>query len=627
MPVKVTFLPIGKTVEVQKDSTILEAAQEAGIYINSICGGAGVCGKCKVLLKEGYVDSKNTPVLTEEEKEKGYTLACTSKIYSDIVVEIPLISRLEGVKILTGEISTSVIQTQPYEICPLTYKLFLNLTPPSLIDNTSDLSRIESTIQNKKSYKIMQTGLTVIKQLSDLLRKNDWQVTVTLGQRGGTMEIVQVEPKDTSLYNYGIALDIGTTTVVIYLVDLNTCRIINTQATYNSQIQFGDDVISRIQYAELPDGTAKLQKAITDDINNLIVEAVKETKIDINDITSIVCAGNTTMIHLLLALHSSNIRKMPYIPTATFLPVIRAREANIKINPRGLLSCIPAVGSYVGGDITAGVIACGMAEKESISMLIDIGTNGEIVLGNKDWLVCCSASAGPSFEGVGIKCGMRASKGAIEKVNISAQKDKCNVNYKVIGGVKPRGICGSALIDIISELLKTGILSRTGKFNREVVCQHLRQYSEGYEFVFETGENTDTKQDIVIQEGDIASILRSKAAIYASISVLLKEMGVAPDDIETIFIAGGFGNYLNIPKAISIGLLPNIPVEKYKFIGNSSVNGATLGLISNDAYEKAEEIARKMTYFELMVNQEFMHEFVAAMFFPHTNLELFKEYL
>jgi uncharacterized 2Fe-2S/4Fe-4S cluster protein (DUF4445 family) len=327
------------------------------------------------------------------------------------------------------------------------------------------------------------------------------------------------------------------------------------------------------------------------------------------------------MIHLLLKVDPSFIRREPYVPTANFVPVVRASEAGIKINPRGLLACVPGVSGYVGGDITAGVLASGISEAEELSILIDIGTNGEIVLGNKDWMISCAASAGPAFEGSGVVCGMRATKSAIQRFEINPKDLK--VNYDTIGESSPVGICGSGYIDIISELLKSHIIDKNGKINTSINDSRIRQGEFGKEFVLVDKKDTGHKQDIVITEMDLDNLKRAKAAIFSATSALVKHLNLSFDDVKKIYIAGGFGTYLDIEKAITIGLLPDLPRKKFVFIGNSSLAGAREILLSVDAFRRADQIAKKTTYFELSVEPGYMDEYVAALFFPHTDKERF----
>ena len=624
---KVTFYPDNKTVEVEKGKTILSASISAGVYIASSCGGDGVCGRCKVILKKGQVLTHPTGRLSLEERKQGVYLACLANIQSDLEVEVPPESRLDFGKLTSEELDLrlkglysesedvepekSILGEEIFVHSPLATKLYLELPMPNLEDKVSDLERLYRQIRQIQDIPIMQTGLTNIRRLGELLRSSEWKVTVTLGKRNGTAEIVLIEPGDTSLKNLGLAFDIGTTTISIQLIDLNTKRVLGTKATYNKQASFGSDVITRIIYAQEEDGLEKLHHAVVDGMNQMIQELIQEHNIDLNDVNCVLCAGNTTMIHLLLRVDPTYIRRAPYVPAANFIPVIRASEAGIKINPRGLLSCVPGVSSYLGGDLTAGVLSCGMDDREDLCLLIDIGTNGEIVLGNKEFLVACAASAGPAFEGSGVSCGMRAARGAIQKIKINP-KD-FSIAYETIGKVKPRGICGSGYIDIISEMLRLGLIDKLGKIKGEY----------GKEFVIVKKEETDTSSDIVITEADIENIKRAKGAIYSAGAILVKHMGFDFEDLKKIFIAGGFGTSIDIEKAVTIGLLPDVDKSRFVFVGNSSLAGARQILLSEEATKKADEIAKKITYFELSVEPLYMDEYMAALFFPHTDLSKF----
>lgn len=633
---KVTFYPDNKSIEVERGKTILSAAISAGVYINSSCGGDGVCGRCKVILKKGQVFTQPTGRISLDERRRGVYLACLATIQSDLEVEVPPESRLELEKLTPEELelrlkgiyseseevepSISILGEEIFLHSPLATKLYLELSPPDLEDKISDLERLYRQIRHIQDIPIMQTGLANIRRLGDLLRSSDWKITVTLGKRNGTTEIVLIEPGDTSHKNFGLCFDIGTTTISGQLVDLNTKKVLGTKATYNKQATFGSDIITRIIYAQQQDGLEKLHHAVIDGMNQMIQDLIRENNIDLNDVNCILCAGNTTMIHLLLRVDPTYIRREPYVPTANFVPTIRAAEAGIKINPRGLLSCVPGVSSYVGGDVTAGVLSCGLDTEEDLSILIDIGTNGEIVLGNKEFLISASASAGPAFEGSGVVCGMRASRGAIQKVKIAPGDFKAT--YSTIGEVKPRGICGSGYIDIVSEMLCRGLIDKSGKI-KEKDSPRIRDAEFGKEFVVAFKEESDSTSDIVISEADIENIKRAKAAIYAATTILIRYMGFKLEEIKKIFIAGGFGNYIDIENAIQIGLLPDVKKDRFIFVGNSSLAGARQALLSYEAMKKVDEIAKKITYFELSVEPKYMDEYVAALFFPHTDLNKF----
>jgi uncharacterized 2Fe-2S/4Fe-4S cluster protein (DUF4445 family) len=451
------------------------------------------------------------------------------------------------------------------------------------------------------------------------VRRSNWKVTATVHFRDVEYPLIRdIEERNTTKRNFGVAIDVGTTTIAAQLIDLRTGAVLGAQASHNSQARYGEDVISRMVYACTHAGLMPLTDAVTFTINALIESLVQKNKIKLTDITTIVAAGNTVMTHLLLGLEPCHIRVAPYIPTATRFPQFQTTEVGLSAHPKALLHCMPCVSSYVGGDITAGVLACGMHNHPEISALIDVGTNGEIVIGNNEWLVCCSSSAGPAFEGGGIKCGTRAILGAIEKIKIESER----VIYETIGGAPPVGICGSAIIEGISELLATGIIDQSGKFIN-FTHPRVRVLDDTPEFIVARGERTATGEPIVITEDDISNLIKTKGAVLAAVRLLLKTLDMSFDDLERIFVAGGFGAHLDIEKSIAIGLLPDIPRERIRFIGNSSLAGARLALLSNDAFHKAETIANRMTYIELSVHPDFMNEFIASLFLPHTDMDLF----
>jgi len=625
---KIHFLPNDKIVEIKNGNTVLDAAHKANIYINSICGGDGICGKCKVILSSGNVDAPPTKLLSEEETEKKYILACEAQITSDLQILIPTETRLEGKQILLDQNEQhfmtwkAILDQAQFKHDSLVKKVCLKLDPPSMDDNVADHERLYQAIMLKQEVElsVMQTGYSILKKLPEVLRQNDWTVTVTLGHRGRTLEIVDVQPGDTSHINYGIAIDIGTTTVVASLLELETSKVVDSEAIYNTQMKFGEDYIQRIIYAIQNDALGEMQRSIVTDINNLISTLIKRNSINLGDITAIVTAGNTAMHHFLLGLDPERIRKEPYIPTANFIPPIRANQIGIDINSRGLLYTLPSVAAYVGADITSGAVAIRLDKEESPSLFIDIGTNGEVVLGNKEWMVCCSASAGPAFEGSGIKHGMRAAKGAIEIMHITKDFE---VSYSAIGNIPPRGICGSGLLDCIAEMLRSGIIDRSGNFQKGLKTDRLRKKDDEYEFVLVDKEETGIDSEIVITQAGIANLVRSKGAIYAAVSILVESMGLSIDDVHCVYLAGGFGNYLNVRNAITIGMLPDMPTSRIKFVGNTSLTGAKMALVSEEAFEAVQNIASQMTYFDLMGNQKYMEEFMSANFLPHTNLDAF----
>ncbi|MBE0477902.1 DUF4445 domain-containing protein [Candidatus Aerophobetes bacterium] len=616
---KVTFLPEGETIEVEKGVSLLEASTRAGVYVSSICGGDGICGKCRLIVKKGEVKTRPTTLLAREDIKRGYVLACQSEVVGDVEVEVPPESRIEG-KILIDmdaqrfrALYAPMKEQVTFRYEPLVQKIYLELPPATLQDNISDHARLYREIRRHKKIENMQTGLKVIRGLPHILREAGWKVTTTLGVRGATTEVIQVEKGNTKDKNFAIAIDVGTSTVVAHLVNLNTSETIDAEATYNSQRVYGEEVTRRIIYAELK-GADKLREVIVEDINNLISILVSRNNIRLNDIMGLVCVGNTAMIHFLLGLDPSRIRKEPYIPVCTYPPPIRAAEVGIKINPRGLLYSIPGIASWVGADITAGILATGIYQVEELCILIDIGTNGEIVIGNKEWMVCCSASAGPAFEGSGVKSGMRAGEGAIERLEITEQG---KVRYTTIGGGRPRGICGSGLIDIMAQLFKAGFVDRAGRL-RAGIDGRVREQDGEFEFLVVPASQTDG-DDIVITQPDIENLLRAKAAIFAAVNILIKSLNIEFSDIKRVHIAGGFGNYLSKENAITLGLIPDIDREKIQFVGNTSILGAKMALLSRQAFDTCYKIAKRITYYDLITYPGYMDEFMSAKFLPHTN--------
>ncbi len=626
---KVHFFPVDVTVEIEQGKTILDAAYKGDIFVNALCGGDGTCGKCKVIHGSGMIESMPTTHVSVSEAQKGYVLACSTKVMGDLEVIIPEESKLDKSQILVsnfpqfpGSQAAATSKAKHFKQDPLVNKIYLELPQPSLDDSMADYERLCQGIMVKTGIPLekLTANISVLKHLPKLLRESKWMVTVTLGHHHSFVEILEVQLGDVSANNYGVAVDVGTTTVVAHLLDLSKSETVDIEATYNSQIKYGDDYIQRIIYAEQNDAMEVMQEGITEDINQLISTLIKRNNLSIHDVNAVVCAGNTVMTHFLLGLDPTNIRKEPYLSSANLVPPMRASEVGIKINNHGLLYTLPCVGAYVGGDISSGVLAVRQDEAEVLSLLIDIGTNGEIVLGSKDWMMCCSASAGPSFEGSGISCGMRAAKGAIEKVSITSTFD---VICKTIGDAPASGICGSGLLDCLANLVRSVVIDRTGNFQKGINTERLRKTDNGYEFVLVSKEKTSTKRDVVITQADIQNVIRSKAAIYSGISTLVESMGMGMNDIEQLYLAGGFGNYLDIRSAITIGMLPDVPVTKVQFVGNSSVIGAKMCLFSKDAYEIAGQIASKMTYFDLMSNNKYMEEYVSANFLPHTAIEKF----
>jgi len=630
MSPQVTFHPKGRSVDVPAGTSLLEAAILAGVEVNSACAGKGVCGRCRVVV-EGAIDSRTTAHITEEEWASGYRLACLSKIKGDCVVFVPEESQIKPMQIVGGKASTDL-----KALSPLVRAVYAKMRPPTLQDNDADLERLLKQLGYEPGA--LGMALSLLRELPKVIREGEWTVTAFLDED----ILVDVRPWNCVSRNFGIALDIGTTTVALQLVDLSNGELIAQASDYNRQLMYGEDVLARIMYAE-DNGQERLRSMIVDTINHMLARVCntgevcvgKGKKVCAEEIMAISIAGNTTMMHMLLGLDSKCIRYAPYTPVTNLSPRINASELGLMVNPRASVHLVPGRASYVGGDVIADVVASGMAKNEGIGLLIDVGTNGEVVLGNKDWLLACSASAGPAFEGGEVCHGMRAGDGAIEKVSL-----KGGVQYSTIGKTRPKGLCGSGLIDLLAQMFLTGILDkkghlqpsdrvREGEFGKEYVLVYSKDAEkDGYD-IKATGmsccptDKVERRRDITITEEDIANIVRTKASIYAAAEVLLDTAGMRFSDLQHVYIAGGFGHHIDLDNAVAIGLLPDLPRERFTFLGNASLDGAKLSLLSREKREEALAAHRAMTYVELSTDQRFFDRFSSASFLPHTDLDRF----
>lgn len=606
----------GRSIDIATDDTIYEALKRNNIFITASCGGKGTCGKCRVRIIEGDYKSRSYGKLTQKERESRLVLACQTVAESDLLIEIPVESRLtvgDKIAISRSRDLFELLMTYKAGITPLLSRLHITLPTPTIDDNISDLERLKREIESNGVK--LHFPKDFVSVMADELRRYGWDVNLCFQK--DSEEAVSIDPFNGGGVKYGISVDIGTTTVVLYIVDLTDGRIVDVGSTYNSQMRYGDDVITRIVHATEGKGLGDLKKAVVTDINDLVAPVLNLHSINPENIESVSISGNTTMIHLFWGLNPAYIREAPYIPTVNNFPVWRAGETGIKVNRRAPVYTVPCVASYVGGDIVSGILATKMHKDPEISLFMDIGTNGEIVIGNNDWLMTAACSAGPCFEGSGIKHGMRATAGAIESVWINP--DNLEPEIGVIGTSKPLGICGSGMIDAISEMLLAGIIDQRGKFVRDISCDRIREGEDGYEFLI----YSDEMKEITLTQVDIENIVRAKAAIYAGVSLLLKEVGFTLDMVERVYIAGGFGNYLNIDRAILIGMLPDLPRERFHFMGNTSIAGAYLCLLSEQMRKEAADVASRMTYIELSVKGSYMDEFMSAMFLPHTDIGQF----
>ncbi len=628
----ISFLPDNITVKVDEGENLLSAAAEAGVYIHAYCGGDGVCGKCKVRIDAGEVRSDKAN-LKQEDWDQGYRLACLSSVQSDLTVTIPEMTTKSGKALKRKPKTTRTISARSldsligkWKVDPPVSKLYLELPPPTMEDNISDMQRVMRGIKQvmpdprEPSYDHPE----LIKILPHALREAEWKITLLLlrgKNKGEPFRIIDVEAGDTTARLYGLAVDIGTTTCSGVLVDLNTGKIIAEASGYNGQISYGEDVISRIIYAGRPGGLQALQEKVVATINTIIEDICREMIISPADISYIMAAGNTVMSHLLLGLDPKYIREAPYVPSVSQFPLTKAAGLGIHAHPSVRLFLYPCIASYVGGDIVAGVHACQMAKSEKISLFIDIGTNGEIVVGNKEWMVCAACSAGPAFEGGGIQYGMRASNGAIE--NFQIHPETFDPMIVTIGRIKPSGICGSGLISIVAELLEAKVIDQQGKFNRNLDHPRIREGREGWEYVLAWGQDSLIGEDIVITEVDLDNLIRAKGAMYAGYQTLLDSVGLTFADLDRVIMAGNFGAYIDLEKAICIGLLPDVDRDRFYYLGNASMLGCQISLSDVDRFRERVQVRQLITNLELAENQEFMSYYMASLFLPHTDMSLF----
>jgi uncharacterized 2Fe-2S/4Fe-4S cluster protein (DUF4445 family) len=548
-------------------------------------------------------------------------LACQARVEGDVSVLIPDSSRLGEHRVLLEAAALRPAGEPRLDRAARCRRVQLRLDPPTLQDSAADWARLEASLRRAVPGKPITVGLGALRQLAPALRRGDWQVTVTLVELDDRVEVVDIFPGWDAPSALGLAVDIGTTTVVVQLVDLLSGEVVDREGSYNRQARYGDDVITRIIHAAHEDqGLAQLQEAALESINGNLARLLERNRVDPGDILLAAVAGNTTMAHLFLHLDPRQIRLEPYIPAACHFPPVRAREVGLGIRPDAWVLTLPAVASYVGGDIVAGLLSSGLTAQDEVALFIDIGTNGEMVLGNREWQVACACSAGPAFEGGGIACGTRAMPGAIERVRVDRTSGEVTVG--TIPGQMPLGLCGSGLIDALAALREAGVIDRAGRF-RPGGHPRLRRGELGPELVLVSAENSGSGRDLVLGEPDIENLLRAKAAVFAGIRTLLRAVEFDLDAVARIYIAGGFGNYLNVPGAIAIGLLPDVPPERYVFLGNASVQGARLVLLSPEAGEEAAALARGVTYLELSSDVRFLEEFQAGLFLPHTNLAYF----
>ena len=626
----VTFANTQQAVQVPTGTLLTEAAQRAAITLNQPCGGQGRCGRCAVQVTQGMVRSRSTLRLSPEDVAQGFVLACQAVVEGDVVIDVPPQEKIER-RLTTDRTAAAVVPPPNYDpaIHQTLQRLTLQLKPPSMDDQTDDWSRLKWSLKKKLGRGQIEVSLAVLQQLDPALRASDWTVTAVVEDPSWDFcndcpaHLLDIRPgtvaDDAPLW--GIAVDIGTTTVSLWLVELLSGEVRAQVAEYNRQITRGEDVISRIIYANKGDGATEMQALVLDTINELVERACKRARVQATDIYKAAITGNSTMMHLFLGLPTNSIRLAPFVTTVNNLPLLCANEVGLHIHPHATVDCLPGVASYVGADITAGVLASGMADSDKITLFLDVGTNGETVMGTSDWLVTCACSAGPAFEGGGVGDGMRATRGAIEEVWVHSETYE--PSWRVIGNVKPKGICGSGLISLLAELFITGVIDKGGHYNTHLQCPRVRQSEHGWEYVVAWGSETAHGHDITLTRVDIDNLVRAKAAIYAGFTVLAESVGVPLAAVEQVLIGGSFGKYINVEKAVHLGMLPDLPWENFQFLGNTSVKGAYLALLDRTLRARVQDIASSMTYIELSADNRFYEAFTSALFLPHTDMSKF----
>ena len=633
---KVTFQIEGASpvsIECNAGDNLLELARRANVAIDAPCSGNGSCGKCKVKLVEGELESFKSRHISDEEYNAGWRLSCNAKVLTDCVVWVPDIASAYQSRMKTADLS-SPKEIAIFEDCQNDLKAsgieftnnfrfaVVSMAEPTLDDTMPDIERFTWAVQEALGVERVQIPFAVMVKLASTLREFGWTVCVKGELQGDSFLCMEIcDPADTAIV--GCAIDIGTTTVTMVLVDLENGKILAKGSSGNGQIRYGADVINRIIEQGRPGGKKKLQDAIVKEtLNPIIASLCKSSNVNARSILRLCVAANTTMNHLFVGVDAEPVRMEPYIPSFFGWEGLLAGDLKLPANPLAPVQIAPNIGSYVGGDITAGTLAAGLWDKDEMSLFIDLGTNGELVFGNRDFLMSCACSAGPAFEGGDISCGMRATDGAVEACVID--KETMEPKLTIVGdeGHKAVGICGSGIIDIISELYRTGIINAQGKFVREGDRVRRDQHGMG-RYVLAFAEDSETGREVSINEVDIDNFIRAKGAIFSAIDTLLKSVDMDVEMIDHVYVAGGIGSGINMKNAVNIGMLPDVDLSKYSYIGNSSLTGAYAMVLSDQADAKCAEVGANMTYLELSTYPGYMDEFVAACFIPHTDRNLF----
>jgi len=610
--------PYGTKFNVKRGTRLLNALNTAGMTVRSECGGKGICGKCKVIIKDlsSFIEITDWKgELSNPELRASYRLACGCAIMSDAAVYVPEESRLMTRKFLIEGTERSVT------VEPAVRKLFLRIPPPSLEDVRSDTRRVLDALKETYGINVSDIDYQLLKSMPRVLRDANWKVTAAIWD---DREVFSLEKGDTSEEAYGIAVDIGTSKIIISLSNLVNGQIVTTESAENPQIKHGEDIISRISYALKSEAHLKeMQQAVTTCLNSMISKSCKKLGLNPKQIYELTVVGNTAMHHLFLGIQPKHLGLSPYVPAVSDPINEKARNLRIKVDPAANVHVFPVIAGFVGGDAVADIISTGIHATNELSLVLDVGTNTEVILGDKRELTACSCASGPAFEGAHIKFGMKAVSGAIEKLDIDPKQ--YSVSYQTIGSAKPFGLCGSAVIDAVASLLKCQLIDTAGKFTESIQSPRFAKMNGQKAFIL-VSKTEGAARDVAITQKDIREIQLAKAAIYAGCSILMKKRCIKPRNIKKLYIAGAFGNYINLKNAEMIGLLPDILTQRVTLVGNAAGAGARMALISKKMRHFAVDVSRKVDYVELASEPDFQSEFTAAMFFPHRDLDRFPSF-
>jgi uncharacterized 2Fe-2S/4Fe-4S cluster protein (DUF4445 family) len=615
---------MGAATQVAQGTLLIDALKRVGVDIDASCGGQATCGKCAVRVVSGTVEGGEAQVLSKEQLAQGYVLACQARMSGTaLVLEVPEQQGRTGGKFAEDDGALSLIPQDrlpaPEELSPLVRPVQVSVDAPALEDGLGDAERVARALGNAGCRGEAQFALDALRETGAAVRAESGRATAWVGDDCGTSRVITLRAGAGHAL-LGAAIDIGTTTVAVMLVSLVDGRPVATVSDYNEQVGCGLDVISRINYARREGGLEELRRRVLQTVNRLTASAAEQARVARDDIVAVSMAGNTTMVHLLLGLPPERIRLEPYTPTVLRPSLLRAGDIGLDVRGGSPVFIAPAVGSYVGGDIVSGLLCTPLADPDcpdGLRLFMDIGTNGELVLGGRDFLMACACSAGPAFEGGGISCGMRACAGAIDHVSVDPATGA--PTCRVIGGGAAQGICGSGMIALVTELFRTGWMDPAGKLKRDGACAYVRPDGRRAQYVLQVAEASAGARELTVREVDIDNLLRAKAAVYAACSLVMERAGATFGDVAQVFIAGGFGRALDVERAVTLGLLPDIPRDRFVYLGNSSLAGAYMTLVSARRRSRAADTAHRMTYLELNTEPAYMDQYTAALFVPHTD--------